>query len=155
MITETYRDVEIVLLEEENKWRFTANGRERTAPSTVKAREFIDSALDAVATKKEKPFEAIPVCYMPPYPDSNDVEKIGKGRITSIADKNYRGEPVVWATTKYRGREKTDLTYFCADSPENDAIFARLQKLAKQEEEIAEQFRGEAAKIERVKLTAD
>lgn len=57
LITDTYRDIEIVLLEDENKWRFTANGRERTAPTLPKAREYIDNALDAVKSKKEKPWE--------------------------------------------------------------------------------------------------
>jgi hypothetical protein len=151
MISETYREIEIVLLETDNKWRFTANGRERTAPSLPKAREFIDNALDAVAAEKEKPFEKIPVIYMNPYPDCGDVGRIDKGVITSIAESNYRNEPVVWANTT-RGKEKKDLSYFCADTPANNAVIEKLKEIAAQVETLKEAFRDEAKKIERVTL---
>lgn len=152
MIQETYREIEITLLEEENKWRFTANGRERKSETLPKAREAIDRALDAIATKKEKPFERVPVYFMPPYPDTSDVDAVDTGYITSVADPNHRGEPVVWVAMKHRGREKKDLNYFCAASPTNDAVIDRLKAFAKQIEAIDQQFRTEATKIERVTL---
>lgn len=37
MITETYRDVEIVYKETENVWNFTVNGKERNRESLIKA----------------------------------------------------------------------------------------------------------------------
>jgi hypothetical protein len=150
-ITETYRDVEIVLLEDENVWRFTANGRERKAPSLPKAREWIDNALDKVATKKEKPWEPIEAYFLDTYP--NSLGQLHKGRITSVADKDYRGRDQVWFNADDgRGRRKVSITSLVAVTPENEAILARLREIEKQQDVLERKFRNDVALLARVEL---
>src|SRR5688572_16715979 len=122
---ETYRDVQITLLEDENKWRFTANGRERTAPTLPKAREYIDNALDAVESKKEKPWEPIDAYWLDVYP--RDLGTLDKGRITSIAGRDYRGRTEVWFSGTRRGRCKTSLENLCVVTPENESVFQEMR----------------------------
>lgn len=58
-IKQTYRDIEIVYIESDDRWNFTVNGRERNRESLVKAKESIDRALDnEVKERPWKPFEA-------------------------------------------------------------------------------------------------
>lgn len=151
-ITQTYRDIEITLLEEDNEWRFTANGRERKAPSLPKAKEWIDNALDKVATKKEKPWESIEAYYVDTYPTS--LGNLKKGKITSIAGKDYRGRDEVWFVSD-NGRRKVSLAYMVAVTDGNEAIFARLRENEKQQDLLARAFRNDAALLARVELPKD
>jgi hypothetical protein len=124
MITETYRDTEIVLLEEENIWRFTANGRERKAPTLPKAREYIDNALDAVREKKEKAWEPFDA-YLREWSSSAMFQIV---KVTSIAEPNKWDGPQFWINADGK-RSKQSRKSLYAVSDENSAKIAELNAL--------------------------
>lgn len=128
MISETYREIEIVLLENENKWRFTANGRERTAPTLPAAREAIDKALKAET--KWEPVDA----YFTSYNSSGPV----RVTITSEAGGHHGNYRQFWISNNgKRSKESEGVLY--AITPENDALFARIVELVKQQKALREQ----------------
>jgi hypothetical protein len=128
MITETYRDVEITLLEDENKWRFTANGRQRTALSLPKAREAIDKTLDDVKTTKEKPWEPFDVYLL----ESNYGHEYAVVTVTSIADTTaWDKTPDIWISNDGK-RKKTSLRSIFTLSDDNAERIVKIKQLAKQ-----------------------
>lgn len=150
MITETYREIEIVLLEEENKWRFTANGRERTAPSIVKAHEYIDNALDEVATKKVKAWKPFEAYFKVSYQDTFEVVTVTSqaedGRDNfwiNNKNKDYRG-------FKEKGRSKERVSTLFVISPENDKLIAEYKALVKQAEDANEKAAATLGRIQHV-----
>ena len=157
MVTETYRDIEITLLEDENKWRFTANGRERTAPTLPKAREYIDNALDAVKAKKEKPWEPFEAWYSARYGRYDLI----KAMVTSEAETRHGREFWITYTSKdYRGnderkREKVSLSKLFQLSPENDAVIQRIRDLEAQSEKLDLEIREARGKLMPISIPAD
>ena len=151
MITETYREVEIVLLEDENKWRFTANGRERTAPTLPKAREYINNALDAVEKKKEKKWEPFEAWYQGRFGGREFI----KVTVTSEAGAGYSSEREFWISYQskdYRGRderkrEKVRQTELFVDSPESAELIQRSGDLKKQAAELEDDARQLIGKL--------
>lgn len=155
MITETYRDVEIVLLEDENKWRFTANGRERSAPSLPKAREYIDNALDEVKSKKAKVWEPFEAYHKSGY-STDSFEKV---TVTSEAESDrYSNRRQYWINNKNKdhrghkekGRSKVSATELYAITPDNDKLIAQLAVLSKESEQLEEKIRSTAAKVKQI-----
>lgn len=136
MITETYREIEITLLEDENKWRFTANGRERTAPTLPKAREYIDNALGEIREKKTKPWEPFDVYVTTDYNGS----KYTVAKVTSLAETtSYDGKREVWISVDGKRSKKNQSTLFeLSDS--NSAIIAELGGLVKQRGQLDERI---------------
>lgn len=138
-ITQTYRDIEIIYVEREDKWNFTVNGRERNLESLAKAKESIDRALDREV--KEKPWKPFEAWYENRY-GSHDYEKV---RVTSEADRDY-GRRQFWIIrevedrgTKTQKRQKVQIDYLFAVTPENDEKVRRVIELRKQADELYEQ----------------
>lgn len=104
-ITQTYRDVEVTLREDENTWSFTVNGRQRSAPTLPKAREYIDNALDEVKAGKVKAWE--------PFMAWTDhgFGGLRKVKVTSQAERSY-SNPEFWTVDQdakdHRGRTKPE-----------------------------------------------
>jgi hypothetical protein len=146
-IKTTYRDVEIVYLEDPNKWRFTANGRERSAESLVKAREAIDRTLDKeVKEKPWEPFEA----YFNRYADGDPFKKV---LITSVAEgRSYSGVEV-WVKDG-NSRSKESLRHMYKVCPENEATIAELVRLAAEKKAIEKKVEREQGKLILVELPA-
>lgn len=156
-IQHTYRDIEITLLEDENKWRFTANGRERTAPTLPKAREYIDNALDAVATKKEKPWEPFEAWATNGYSKS-DFRKV---RVTSEAERSgsERKFWIVGPYKDYRGkvedkREKVSMRQLFAASPENQTLITQTEELQARAEALHEEAAACVANLQPIQVPA-
>jgi len=151
MISETYREIEITLLEEENKWRFTANGRERTAPSLPKAKEYIDNALDEIRTNKVKPWQPFEA-YHCRYSDTT----FNLVTITSQAEGSRyspRSDRYFWATQNGK-RSKLDGDYLYAKTPENDKLIADYAALNRELEALEIRVRAAKGKIEKITIPA-
>lgn len=150
MIQETYRDITVTLLEDENKWQFEVNGRERTAPTLPKAREFIDNALDRVATKKEKPWEPFDAYYNKRWAGSSEYELI---KVTSVAESpSYRG-PSVWVNRNGK-REKQELSDLYDTSPENQEAIVKIGKLNREIEGLESQINQLKQTLKKIMLPA-
>jgi len=146
MITENYRDIEIVLLEEENKWRFTANGRERTAPTLPKAREFIDNALDAVNSRREKPWEPFQAYRRRGYHS----EEFDVVTVTSLAERGrWKNVDEYWIKGK-NGRDKVSVDDLYALSEANTALIKRIAELDAERERIDTMVGEQRAQLERI-----
>lgn len=128
-IKSNYRDVEIIYLEDPNKWRFTVNGRERSTESLAKARESIDRALDDV--KKGKAWEPFEAYFCRGY-SSNNFRKV---KVTSMAETRY-GKPDFWINDNGQ-RSKESASSLYKVSAKNDALIAELQRLQKESEALA------------------
>src|SRR5687767_3440774 len=103
--------------ESEDKWEFTLRGRDRSAGSLVKAKEYIDKPVPA---EKAKPFEKI-AAWKFGYSD-----KPVRVEITGIAESpSYRRNALsVWIKNGTQ-REKVDVLYCIYPSnPENDALMS-------------------------------
>lgn len=151
IIKQTYRDVEIVYIEREDKWNFTVNGRERNLESLAKAKESIDRALDKeVKERPWKPFEAW-------YENRHGERDYQKVRVTSEADRDY-GRRQFWITRevedkygqKEQKRQKVTMDYLFAVSPDNDERIQQVMELRKQADSLYEragEIRGSLAPI--------
>lgn len=120
MITETYRDIEITLIEDENRWRFTVNGRERTCQTLPNARASIDKVQDAVVKDKKKAFEPIPAWYM------SYTEEPQLVTITAFNFDEYRGVLAWIMRGKNRGKEEVTQLYH--DNAYNRNLFATIKQ---------------------------
>jgi len=129
MITETYRDIEIIYRETENVWNFTVNGKERNRESLLKARESIDNALDKeVKEKPWQPFDAY-LCRF------GDIERV---KVTSEADSGYSGKRYwIVRSDKKRVRESGHNLY--AVNAENDRLLAEWRELDARIDQLTEQ----------------
>lgn len=153
MIAETHREIEITLLEDENVWRFTANGRERTAPTLPKAREYIDNALDKVGEDKAKKWKPIPAYYCESYSGSD----FQLGSITSIAEPSRynRSDMQAWLSTpdaKRGTRCKKSLNDLYAVTPKNSALIEKIKATKVQVRELENQVRKYRADLTVVTL---
>lgn len=136
-IKQTYRDVEIVYVERDDKWNFIVNGRERNLESLAKAKESIDRALDREV--KEKPWKPFEAWYENRY-GGREYEKV---RVTSEADRDY-GRRQFWITREkdnsYGGKEqkrsKEQIDCLFAVTPENDEKIRQMIELRKQADEL-------------------
>lgn len=151
-IKQTYRDVEIVYVESDDKWNFTVNGRERNLESLAKAKESIDRALDKEV--KERPWKPFEAWYTGGY-GGGDFQKV---RVTSEADKDY-GRRQFWisreAENKYnqkeQKRQKVTMDYLFATSPQNDEKIDKIISLREQADKLyaeASTLKGQLAAIE-------
>lgn len=123
-IKKTYRDVEIIYVEREDKWNFTVNGRERNSDSLAQAKESIDRSLDY--EKKERPWKPF-AAYHQDY--NRDFEPV---TVTSVADKGHGSAAYYWIS-KVKGRDKkrskeSEFELFAA-TPENEQKIARWREL--------------------------
>ena len=142
VIKQTYRDVEIVYIERDDKWNFIVNGRERNLESLAKAKESIDRALDKEV--KEKPWEPFEAWYGGHYSGGGDYLKV---RVTSEAQKGYGGVRELWITytaKDYRGRdeqkrEKVGIDRLFQMSPGNNALIQQVAEIDAEIEKLHKQ----------------
>jgi hypothetical protein len=133
-ITITHSDVQITYNEGSDKWEFTLRGRDRSAESLAKAKEFIDRPLPK---EKDKPFQRIPA-WLFRY---NDEPK--KVEITGIAEgRGYKGDEKVWISDgKDRRKESVGYSIY-PQSANNDAIVLTILEknaaAAKLHQEVSE-----------------
>jgi hypothetical protein len=110
--------------ESKDKWEFTLRGRDRSAESLAKAKEYIDKPVPA---EKAKPFEKISAWN---YAHSDKPERI---EVTGIAESNgyCRDELHVWIKLG-TSRQKVSVPYrIYPSNPKNDALMASIiEKLA-------------------------
>jgi hypothetical protein len=103
--------------ESENRWTFTLRGRDRSAESLAKAKEYIDKPVPA---EKAKPFEKIPAWLL----DYN--RKPVQVEVTGVAERvRYGGEEEVWiksGTTRCKQRTSNVVP----SNPKNDELIAAM-----------------------------
>lgn len=134
-IKQTYRDVEIVYIEREDKWNFTVNGRERNLESLAKAKESIDRSLDY--ERKEKPWKPFAAYY-----HRSTSEGFTKVTVTSEADYRYGSGKYYWITAdngRKKERSKESELFLYAVTPENERRIAKWQELDEQIDRFSKQ----------------
>lgn len=130
-----HSDITVTYNESEDRWTFTLRGRDRSAESLAKAKEYIDKPLPP---EKAKPFEKIPAWFF--RYDSDAPKQI---EVTGIAeDRGYGGGQQVWINNDgKRSKESERFSIFPA-SQKNDEILAQIvvchQKIEKLREQISE-----------------
>lgn len=131
-ITVVHSDITITYNEGENKWTFTLRGRDRSADSLAKAKEFIDKPLPP---EKAKPFEKIPAWF---FRYSSAPKKI---EVTGIAEgRGYGGDDKVWISEKgVRSKESVRLAIY-PQNPKNDQIVQTIVEKMKQREKLSEEI---------------
>lgn len=115
----THEETAITYDEGRNVWTFTLRGRDRSAESLAKAKEFIDRPIPA---EKAKPFEKISA-WKSNYSDApENVE------VTGIAEGTRYGRgPQVWIKDSDGKRQKQSvLGILYASDEKNDAIAAEM-----------------------------
>lgn len=130
-----YKEIEITYDEKSNLWLFQLRGRDRSAPSLAKAKEFIDKP----AEKSEKPFERVKV-YVYQWHEWQE------GEVTSVAANRGISNPEVWVVCN-KERSKT-YAYNCY--PMSDAnvkamkdyrrLDAEIEKLRTQRDAVKEKM---------------
>jgi hypothetical protein len=137
MLTEKYRDVEIIYNEEKNIWEFELRGRSRYADSLLKAKEFI---AKPVTNAKKSEFQKISAYLMERW--SGDGFK--KVMITSSTEDNY-GQ-CCWVVDAKGERSKEGPHNLIADTPENEKFIMDIKMTSGQIKSLRD-------KIERIKTT--
>ena len=112
-----HSDTTITYNEREDKWQFTLRGRDRSADSLAKAKEYIDKP---VAAEKAKPFEKIDAWF---FEYTDDPKKV---QVTGIAESRYSSSPEVWINSK-EGRKRVQVRYklFVANE-QNDTTVGQM-----------------------------
>lgn len=152
----TYRDIEIVYIEGSDRWNFTVNGRERNRESLAKAKASIDNALDNEV--KEQPWKPFEAWYENRYGGNRDYVKV---RVTSEADRDY-GRRQFWISVpvepKYAGdkdskRQKVQIDYLFAVTPENDARIEKITALKEEAEKLFNEARTISGQLTPISTT--
>ncbi len=131
----TYEEIEIEYREGDNKWGFTLNGRQRSAESLAKAKEFIDKWLERAGTEREPPFQRVDAYYY-------GYEEFKRRTITSIAEgRSYNGKPYVWTVDEKGKREKENSADMILITPKNVEKIKELADITKKEKELSKQWR--------------
>jgi hypothetical protein len=103
--------------ESEDKWEFTLRGRDRSAESLAKAKEYIDKPVPA---EKAKPFEKIPAWLL----DYN--RKPVQVEVTGVAERTrYGGEEEVWIKSGAT-RCKQKVRNIVPSNRKNDELIASM-----------------------------
>lgn len=131
--------------EQENKWKFTLRGRDRSAESLLKAKEIIDKPVE-----KAKPFEKIPAWFF----------KYGDGPIkvdvTGVAESHgYGGEVSVWVNNKgTRSKERANGNIF-PQNEKNDALVEEIIEKETRATELRSESYDLKAKLQKLVLPKD
>jgi hypothetical protein len=103
--------------ESKNRWTFTLRGRDRSAESLAKAKEYIDKPVPA---EKAKPFEKISAWVVDYYRKPVQVE------VTGIAERvRYGGEEELWIKSGTT-RSKQRASNVVPSNPKNDELIAAM-----------------------------
>lgn len=141
-IKKTYRDVEIVYVERDDKWNFTVNGRERNSDSLTQAKESIDRSLDY--EKKERPWRPF-AAYHKDY--NQDFVPV---TVTSVADRGYGSSTYYWISKNKKRSKESEFELFAA-TPENEQKIVRWRELGKQIDRLDAEQRKLVEEMERIK----
>lgn len=141
-ITVVHSDTTITYNEGENKWTFTLRGRDRSADSLAKAKEFIDKPLPP---EKAKPFEKIPAWST--YRDSPT-----RGEVTGFTEEY--GTPAVWFVSN-KTRNKIRAHYIFPSNAKNDRIFELVNTKEKQINTIRFEIRAALYGLKKLVIPKD
>ena len=140
-----YNDIDITYEESDNRWHFELRGRQRSAESLSKAKEYIDKPVN---TKEEKPFQRVRVYTTGRY--GGDEFKIGE--VTSVAESSpYSSTKEVWVAfesqskssfRRNKEREKCAANRCFPISEKNTALINQIKEVDKQIESLEEKNRG-------------
>lgn len=139
-------DVLITYHEADNAWKFTLRGRDRSAESLAKAKEFIDRPVSA---EKAKPFQKIPAWFLHynSLPAKVDVTGIAEGR-------GWRGENEVWISNKGK-RSKEYIGEVRPANPKNDALIAKIIAKREEREKLYEEINQLESELDPLVLPKD
>lgn len=113
-----HSDITITYNEGEDKWQFTLRGRDRSAESLAKAKEYIDKPLPP---EKAKPFEKIPAWFIP-Y--SDEPQKVV---VTGIAERErFSSDVAVWITNNGKRSKESVRSRIFPQNATNDALAAQI-----------------------------
>lgn len=144
-ITVTYRDVIITYREKDNRWCFELRGRDRSAESLAKAKEFIDKP--APSEKEEKPFKPIRAWY------KDYGYEFHPCSVTSIAESpSWKSDKEVWVTFDGGKRAKVAADTVIETTAPNALAIAGIRDRQKEIERLQEEIRKFADKLTKVKL---
>jgi hypothetical protein len=122
-MTIEYSGIIIAYDEKDNRWRFTLRGRDRSAESLAKAKEYIDKPKPE--DKKEKPFERIKA-FRFSYGGTVLV-----GEVTSIAERGYSNLKA-WFVGPGHNRSKEAAYSLYPMTSENEALLKQWKVLEEQ-----------------------
>jgi hypothetical protein len=127
-IKHTHDGVEITYDEKENRWRFHLRGRERSAESLAKAKEFIDKP---VVEKEEKTFVPIDAWWFS-YSEGPRIVKV-----TSVAERGYGSLEYYWIKDG-KDRSKRAAYELYPKTDKNDKLVSEVQALDSQLDSLRE-----------------
>lgn len=136
MIT-NYDDVKIEYDEKANKWRFELRGRERSADSLAKAKEFIDKE-----PKEKKAFTRTPA-----YLTDWSFSRFSEVDVTSIAEAPaYSNSKMFWISNSER-REKVEARNLFANCDSNEVLIAAIKRIDDEAGKLDKQRTGIIGKL--------
>lgn len=149
-IITTYRDVSITYDEQEDQWKFTLRGNDRSVDSLVQAK----AAIDKPASKKHKPFKRIEA-----WTDHRDgyKHKFVKVTVTSIVSRKLRWSdwPEVWIAFDNKQRTQIAQERVFLDTDENrkaireiQAVRDKINMLTKVEEKLLRKLKHSKIRAE-------
>lgn len=129
----THRDIRVSYNEVDNRWYFELDGRERSAESLVKAKEFIDNPPKE---KKVSTFKRVDAFY---GETTWDIPL--KVTVTSIAENRSSRPDLIccWIIDSRGDRRKVGLEYLFGFTPENIDRIKAMREVEKQEKELDKQ----------------
>jgi hypothetical protein len=134
-----HHETTIIYNESEDKWEFTLRGRDRSAESLAKAKEFIDKPVPA---EKAKPFEKITAWLL----DYN--RKPVRVEVTGVAERSrYGGEDDVWIKSGTT-RCKQKVRNIVPSNPKNDELIASMLSNLEAQSKLATEYEKLRQKLE-------
>jgi hypothetical protein len=125
--------------ESEDKWEFTLRGRDRSAESLAKAKEYIDKPVPA---EKAKPFEKIPAWFLRYERKPVQIE------VTGIAERpRYGGDNQVWIKSGTH-RSKENVRDIVPSNPKNDALIVSMLENLEARSKLVSEYEKLRQKLE-------
>jgi hypothetical protein len=142
----THEGTVITYNEKENKWEFTLRGRDRSAESLAKAKEFIERP---VPEEKAKPFKKIPAWFF------HHAQAPQKVEVTGIAERTFSSLLYVWINNSgKRSKECVSHTIY-PSTPANDEKVAEMLKKAAEIEHLEEEYQKLKSSLTPLELPKD
>jgi hypothetical protein len=139
-----YAGITIVYTEADNLWRFELRGRDRSADSLAKAKEFIDKH----PAEKGKPFERVKA-----YLTSRFDGEYKPCEITSIAESSW-GTNCAWISIDGK-RKKENVGRLIPATPENDSIIAQIVVMNAERTKLTKQIGTLDSSMKRYKVPSE
>jgi hypothetical protein len=139
-----YAGITIVYTEADNLWRFELRGRDRSAGSLAKAKEFIDKE----PTEKAEPFERVKA-----YLTSRFDGDYKPCEITAVAESRW-GSNFAWISIDGK-RVKVNVGNLIPVTPENDSIIAQLVVMYAERTKLNKQIDKLGSSMKRYKVPSE